>query len=252
MHRHHAFELVLDLLDDGGRSRGHDGDAADMGLVLGFRDGERLDVVAAPGEQADDPGEHARLVVDDDGQRMGFGRRFWWCRENRPKPAGGGCVWFMDAPVILARVVAMRADGAATSWPGGSEFGAHGFRSQSDMHHADFARHALEPQHLGDGGPVLAGADPMQLAVAIDGDADVALARVRPTAGAHRSPGMCRVIADRCCAAAGADAAASGAPHEHVAVVAEIGVELFDRIELDMVEQCGFARQMTVSQIACK
>src|SRR5436190_19202126 len=35
-----------------------------MLLVLGLRDGERVDVVAAPGEQADDAREHARFVVD--------------------------------------------------------------------------------------------------------------------------------------------------------------------------------------------
>ena len=36
--------------------------------VLGGPDGERVDVEAAPGEQAGDPGEHAGLVLDQDGE----------------------------------------------------------------------------------------------------------------------------------------------------------------------------------------
>src|SRR5262249_14127148 len=39
-------------------------------LVLGLRDREALDVVAAAGEEADDAREHAGLVVDDHRQRM--------------------------------------------------------------------------------------------------------------------------------------------------------------------------------------
>jgi hypothetical protein len=35
-----------------------------MLAVLGLRHCERLDIVAPAGEQADDAGEHARLVVD--------------------------------------------------------------------------------------------------------------------------------------------------------------------------------------------
>jgi hypothetical protein len=45
--RHHAVELVLDLLDHHGRAGGDDGDAGEMLLALGLGDGEALDVVAA-------------------------------------------------------------------------------------------------------------------------------------------------------------------------------------------------------------
>ena len=45
-----------------------------MRLVLGLRNGERVDIVAAAREQADDAGQDARLVVDDDGKRMRLGR----------------------------------------------------------------------------------------------------------------------------------------------------------------------------------
>ena len=44
-----------------------------MRLVLGLRHGERLDIVAAAGEQADDAREHAGLVVDEHGQSVGLG-----------------------------------------------------------------------------------------------------------------------------------------------------------------------------------
>src|SRR5262249_42455976 len=70
MHRHQPLELILDLLDHHRSTAGDDGDAREVLLVLGLRDGERVDVVAATGEQADDTREHARLVVDDDGKRM--------------------------------------------------------------------------------------------------------------------------------------------------------------------------------------
>jgi hypothetical protein len=41
-------------------------------LVFGLRHGQRVDVVAAAGEQPDHAREHARLVVDDHRQRVGF------------------------------------------------------------------------------------------------------------------------------------------------------------------------------------
>ena len=44
-----------------------------MRLVLGLRHGERVDIVAAAGEQPDDAREHARLVVDEHGQSVGLG-----------------------------------------------------------------------------------------------------------------------------------------------------------------------------------
>ncbi len=67
MDRHQPLELMLDLLDHHGRTRGDDGDAREMRLVLGLRHGERVDIVAAAGEQADDAGKHAGLVVDEHG-----------------------------------------------------------------------------------------------------------------------------------------------------------------------------------------
>ena len=75
MHRNHAVELVLDLLDHRRCAAGHDGDARDVLFMLRLGDGERLDVVAAAREQADDAGEHAGLVVDDDGEGVGLDQR---------------------------------------------------------------------------------------------------------------------------------------------------------------------------------
>src|SRR5262249_47809725 len=72
VHRHEPIELALDLLDHHGRAAGHDGDARKMLLVLGFGDGERFDVVAAPGEQADHPRQYAGLVVDQHRQGVGL------------------------------------------------------------------------------------------------------------------------------------------------------------------------------------
>src|SRR6478752_8024864 len=43
-----------------------------MLLVLGLRNGERVDVVTAAGKQADDPRQHAWLVVHQDRQGMGL------------------------------------------------------------------------------------------------------------------------------------------------------------------------------------
>ncbi len=74
MNRHQALELALDLLQHHRGAAGDDGDARDMGFVLGLRDGQGFDVVAAPGEQADDPGEDARLVVDDNRQGVRLDR----------------------------------------------------------------------------------------------------------------------------------------------------------------------------------
>ncbi|CAA7626911.1 conserved hypothetical protein [Magnetospirillum sp. UT-4] len=67
VHRHQAAQLVLDLLDDHAGAAGHDGDARQLfgGIDLGH--GQAFDVVAAAREQPDDAGEHAGLVVDEDG-----------------------------------------------------------------------------------------------------------------------------------------------------------------------------------------
>src|SRR5205823_13966149 len=45
--RHHAVELVLDLLDHHWRTRGDDGDAGEMFLALGLGDREAFVVVPA-------------------------------------------------------------------------------------------------------------------------------------------------------------------------------------------------------------
>src|SRR3954470_15983122 len=44
-----------------------------MLLVLGFRDGETVDVVAAPGEQPDHAREHAGLIIDQHRKRVPLG-----------------------------------------------------------------------------------------------------------------------------------------------------------------------------------
>src|SRR5208282_3553476 len=62
-------ELILDLLDHHRRAAGDDGDARQVLLVLGLGDGERVDVVAAAGEQPDHARQHARLVVDEHTER---------------------------------------------------------------------------------------------------------------------------------------------------------------------------------------
>ena len=68
--RHHAVELVLDLLDHHRRARGDDGDAGEVFLALGLGDRETLDVVAAAGEQPDHAREHARLVLHQHRERV--------------------------------------------------------------------------------------------------------------------------------------------------------------------------------------
>ncbi|MNY49006.1 hypothetical protein D3C86_1843900 [compost metagenome] len=72
--RNQPLELVLDLVEHVRRAAGDDGDAREMRLMFRFRNGQALDVVASAGEQADDPGENARLVVDENRKRMRF-----WC-----------------------------------------------------------------------------------------------------------------------------------------------------------------------------
>jgi hypothetical protein len=73
VHRHDALELVLDLFQHMRRAARHDGDARQMLLVLGLRDRQAVDIVAATGKQADDARQHARLVVDQHRKRVLFG-----------------------------------------------------------------------------------------------------------------------------------------------------------------------------------
>src|SRR6185437_3428251 len=70
MDRHEARELRLDLLDDHRRARGHDRDARARIAVVDLGHSQAFDVVAAAGEQSDDPGQYAGLVVDEHGDGM--------------------------------------------------------------------------------------------------------------------------------------------------------------------------------------
>ena len=70
--RHQPVELVLDLLDDHAGAAGHDGDARHLLLGIDLGHGQAFDVVATAGEQADDTGQNARLVIDQDGDRVLF------------------------------------------------------------------------------------------------------------------------------------------------------------------------------------
>ena len=58
------LELVADLLNNLRCTGGDNGDARKMGLVRNLRDGQTFDFVPASREHADDAGEHARLIVD--------------------------------------------------------------------------------------------------------------------------------------------------------------------------------------------
>ena len=68
--RHQLVEQRLDLLDHLLGAAGHDVDAREMLDVVDLGYGQAVDVVAAAREQADHAGEHARLVVDQHGDRV--------------------------------------------------------------------------------------------------------------------------------------------------------------------------------------
>ena len=61
-------ELRDDLVDDVRRSLREDSDAAAVALMIDLGHREALDIVAAPGKQADDAGEDAGLVLDQYGE----------------------------------------------------------------------------------------------------------------------------------------------------------------------------------------
>ena len=69
-HLDQLVELLGDLLQRGVLDVDHDGHPRDL-LVLGRAHGERLDVEAAPAEQAGDPGQHAGLVLDQHREGVG-------------------------------------------------------------------------------------------------------------------------------------------------------------------------------------
>ena len=68
VHIHQPLELALDLRQHLRRAGGDDGEARQMLLVLGLRHRQAIDVVATAREQTGDAREHARLVVDQDGE----------------------------------------------------------------------------------------------------------------------------------------------------------------------------------------
>src|SRR3954471_2461608 len=108
IHRDHAVELMLDLLDHHRRARRDDGDAREMLLALGLRDREALDVVAAPREQADDAREHAGLVLHEHRKRVRLVRVVAFLDEI------GGCGLVHCRPLHSRRyAVARRATGAS-------------------------------------------------------------------------------------------------------------------------------------------
>src|SRR5262249_19349668 len=72
MHGHKSVELVLDLLDHHRRARRNDRDQRQVLPVLGFRNRQGLDVVSATSEQTDNARQHARLVIDQHRERVGF------------------------------------------------------------------------------------------------------------------------------------------------------------------------------------
>ena len=109
--RHQAIELRLDLLDDHGRAQGHQIDAGESLAALDLGDGQALDIVAAPGEEADDPRQNPRLVLDQHGKRAALGGVVHG-RSSRP-PTGGR--------PAAAGAPARRANWRLVSW-----FGAAG------------------------------------------------------------------------------------------------------------------------------
>src|ERR1700730_12337584 len=76
-----------------------------MPLVLGLGDGERIDIVAAPGEQPDDAGQHPRLVVDENRQGMSLDL----LRYGRSGIMGGGAHRLTHTLTLPSSVMASSA-----------------------------------------------------------------------------------------------------------------------------------------------
>ncbi|EXU84165.1 hypothetical protein AX23_00915 [Brucella melitensis 548] len=74
MHRNDARKLMADLVQHMRRAARNDGDARKVALMFGFRHRQALDIIATAGKQADDAGKNARLIIDEDCKRVGFGR----------------------------------------------------------------------------------------------------------------------------------------------------------------------------------
>src|SRR5690349_6515260 len=82
-HVHQLVQLLGDLLDHFVRAGGNDGHARER-RVLGGRNGQRLDVVAARRKQSGHPRQSARLVLEQDRDDMSHTRII----SERPFPPG--------------------------------------------------------------------------------------------------------------------------------------------------------------------
>src|SRR5271163_501860 len=69
-HRHEARKLRLDLFDDHPRPRGDHGDPRQTVGTIDLGDGQAVDIITAPGEETDNTRQNARLVVDQDRNRV--------------------------------------------------------------------------------------------------------------------------------------------------------------------------------------
>src|SRR5690606_23221594 len=65
MDGHDALQLRLDLLEHDRRSSRDNRDAREMRFMLGLRNRQTFDIVAAAGKQTDDPGKDARFITDE-------------------------------------------------------------------------------------------------------------------------------------------------------------------------------------------
>src|ERR1700737_1932030 len=86
VHRNEARQLRLDLLDNHSRSGGHDGDPRQLVGAVDLGDRQALDIVTAPGKQPYDAGQHARLVVDENGDGMSLEIGHAWRLKRAPSP----------------------------------------------------------------------------------------------------------------------------------------------------------------------
>src|SRR5581483_4334870 len=90
-HVHELVHLLLDLIERVLRAVDAESDPRDV-VALGRADGEALDVVAPPREHLRDPDEGARLVLDEDGERVNHdgtrSRSPYSIRSSAAAPAG--------------------------------------------------------------------------------------------------------------------------------------------------------------------
>ena len=72
MDRNKAHKLGLDLLNHHWRSRSDDRNPRDTEVPVGLGNCQALDIVATTRKQADDPCQHARLIIHQNGDDMAF------------------------------------------------------------------------------------------------------------------------------------------------------------------------------------